>query len=215
MKMRRAAFDMVGVLFLCLMFVSCRWECGGMSENDLPWFVPVDYIARTVLFTNGKDTVAIEYDSPEISHAMDKTFATVRGCSTTVSQYGVGDVWRVEYEMQQVYIKGREATGYHYLVVVIHFDDREYRRLLTRVTQTLITSGKGSRLKNEYEKDWESISGDSYRNVLKAWGVDQSDSWEQLDTFYLSAGKGLVQMDFVSKGETWWLIRPEDEAGAE
>ena len=149
-----------------------------MSENDLPWFVPVDYIARTVLFTNGKDTVAIEYDSPEISHAMDKTFATVRGCSTTVSQYGVGDVWRVEYEMQQVYIKGREATGYHYLVVVIHFDDREYRRLLTRVTQTLITSGKGSRLKNEYEKDGSgSIYADRNSSDWRGW-MRWSEGWD-------------------------------------
>ena len=33
------------------------------------------------------------------------------------------------------------------------------------------------------------------------------------DTVYLADRKGLVQMDFVSKGETWCLVPPE-ETGA-
>ena len=79
---------------LGLAFVSCCWECQGMSDDALPWFMPVDYIGQTVMFTNGDDTVAVTYNSPETTHAMDKTFATVRKCSTTVLQYGVGEAGR-------------------------------------------------------------------------------------------------------------------------
>ena len=66
-------------LFLCGLFTSCRWECQSISEEDLPWFIAEDYKCQAVLFTNGKDTVALTYDNPEITHGMDKTFAMERG----------------------------------------------------------------------------------------------------------------------------------------
>ena len=44
-----------------LLFTACGWDCPGIPE-DLPWFIAEDYMYRTVAFTNGKDTVYVEYE---------------------------------------------------------------------------------------------------------------------------------------------------------
>ena len=154
---------------LGLAFVSCCWECQGMSDDALPWFMPVDYIGQTVMFTNGDDTVAVTYNSPETTHAMDKTFATVRKCSTTVLQYGVGEAWQMKYDLVQYYRKGKEETGSYSLLVKICFSDEGYTRLLTDVTPTLITTGIEFNRYNMYFDTWVSASGETYRKVMKSW----------------------------------------------
>lgn len=184
-----------------------------MSEDALPWFIPVDYIGQTVLFTNGEDTVAVTYNSPEISHAMDKTFATVRKCSTAVLQYGVGEAWRMEYDITQYYRKGKEETGFYSFLVKISFADQGYTRLLTDVTPTLITTGTQDNRDNMYFDTWLSVGGETYQKVMKSWGMNQSGSWRKLDTVYCAAGKGVVQVDLISREMgTWYLIPPETEA---
>lgn len=50
--------------------------------------------------------------------------------------------------------------------------------------------------------------------VLKV-SMDRTSFAFVADTMYFADKKGLVQVDFVSEGETWYLIPPEDEAGAD
>ena len=211
--MKRLALILLCMVALVWSFVSCCWECQGMSEDALPWFIPVDYIGQTVLFTNGEDTVAVTYNSPEISHAMDKTFATVRKCSTTVLQYGVGEAWRMEYDITQYYLKGKEESGSYDFLVKIYFADQGYTRLLTAVTPTLVTTGTQFNRYDIYFDTWVSAGGETYQKVIKSWETCTSERGCYVDTVYCAAGKGLVQADLIL-GEmgTWYLIPPETEA---
>ncbi len=207
----------VGVPALALLFLpSCSWECQGISEEDLPWFIAEDYKCQAVLFTNGKDTVSVTYNSPEITHEMDKTFATERGCRTVIRQDGVGNAWRIGYDMAQEYIKNREESGWTSFYTLICCGESEYCRLLIHVDQALMTSGVGeigSRKVARFFNEWESARGDRYQNVLKVWYVDQATGAHFQDTVYYAVNKGLVQLDWVLEGETWCLIPPE-ETGA-
>lgn len=214
--MKRLLMFVLCMASLGLAFVSCCWECQGMSDDALPWFMPVDYIGQTVMFTNGDDTVAVTYNSPETTHAMDKTFATMRKCSTTVLQYGVGEAWQMKYDLVQYYRKGKEETGSYSLLVKICFSDEGYTRLLTDVTPTLITTGIEFNRYNMYFDTWVSASGETYRKVMKSWQTFTSGRGSYVDTVYCAAGKGVVQADLIlRKMGTWHLIPPGMEtAGA-
>ena len=54
-----------------LSFTACSWDCPGLPEN-MPWFIAEDYMYQTVSFTNGRDTVSIEYEGVVFENRSDK-----------------------------------------------------------------------------------------------------------------------------------------------
>ena len=67
----------VGVPALALLFLpSCSWDCPGLPE-DLPWFVAEDYMYQTVAFTDGQDTLRVQYDGVVFENKADKTLGQI------------------------------------------------------------------------------------------------------------------------------------------
>jgi len=208
-----------------LSFTACSWDCPGLPEN-MPWFIAEDYMYQTVSFTNGRDTVSIEYEGVVFENRSDKDVRSDNYgiCELSVHQSGVGlsssyPIHRLGYGLNSFLNHKHDPTGY-----IFYFDLEDGSGApsifpAVSVHPDLIAGGKidtcmAGNCRVQYLVEWQSLGGMVCNRVLKV-SMDRTSFAFVADTMYFADRKGLVQVDFVSEGETWYLIPPEDEAGAD
>ena len=201
-----------------LLFTACGWDCPGIPE-DLPWFIAEDYMYRTVAFTNGKDTVYVEYEGILFENRADKDVRSDNYgmCELFVRQKGISQSPSfpgLEYGLYSFLSHKYDPAGYalHFGMNEEEGDARSYVPEVD-ISPDLINNGMVDTTMNgyctvQYLVEWKSPQGVFYNRVLKV-GLDREYHTFASDTFYFADRKGLVQMDLVSKGETWYLVPPE------
>ena len=202
------------VAFFC---VSCDKTCVDIPV-DMPWFVAEDYQYQTVVFANGRDTLCVRYDGLEFYTEKSETTAWGDGyCMVAVIQEGIfSNGLGIRYDMQQGQELGhsRPREGYLYEYGIEDSLGSEIHSLSIDedfwTSEKVVFDGWENSSYYCYLLSWVSRYGIRYNRVLKHW-FPSRDS-EVFDTVYFADRKGLVQMDLVSKGETWHLIPPDMEA---
>lgn len=225
-----------------LFFTSCGWECQGIPE-ELPWFVPYDYAGKTVSFTNGEDTVEVSYDYPSKKMWTYRNYSMSRGrCETRIVQRGCWGGYQeleamrdsmeaeeyyyspLSFSMTQTCYKENICTNYELSYrlpdTTMRPTSRERRMECmagTEISLEFLQAGNSSGTLPgfHYLSEWTSEGGKTYHRVLKHVIVIPKARHGHFDTIYFADRKGMVQMVSEEQGETWYLIPPEDEAGAE
>ena len=228
-------------VMVALFFTSCGWECQGIPE-ELPWFVPYDYAGKTVSFTNGEDTVEVSYDYPSKKMWTYRNYSMSRGrCETRIVQKGCWGGYQeleamrdsmeaeeyyyspLSFSMTQTCYKENICTYYIFSYRLpdttmrpLPEDIRSSAMIDVDISMDFLQAGESVGHQGcycYYLPEWTSEGGNTYHQVLKH--VIPKTRHGHFDTIYFADRKGMVQMVSEEQGETWYLIPPEDEAGAE